>query len=147
MNSLLRIVRVHAKARVPIRSTPGAAGYDLCSAVDTTIAPNSRGLVNTGLIIQVPQGTYGRVAPRSGLTLKHFIDTGAGVIDEDYRGELKVVLFNFGDQPFHIRTGDRIAQLILEKIMTPGVIEVPTLDSTDRGSGGFGSTGGSGTSS
>jgi len=88
----------------------------------------------------------GRVAPRSGLAVKHSIHTGAGVIDADYRGEVKVVLFNFSDIDFEIKEGDRIAQLILERIYTPDVKVVPVLETTVRGDGGFGSTGGFGAS-
>ena len=89
----------------------------------------------------IPEGHYGRVAPRSGLAVKNFIDVGAGVIDCDYRGALGVVLFNHSADDFHIKPGDRIAQLIIEKISTPDVVEVDDLDETARGAGGFGSTG------
>ena len=89
----------------------------------------------------IPTGLYARIAPRSGLALKRFIDVGAGVVDGDYRGEVGVILFNHGDQDFKVKMGDRIAQLILEKIDTPPVEEVQGLDDTVRGSGGFGSTG------
>jgi dUTP pyrophosphatase len=86
--------------------------------------------------------TDGRVAPRSGLAAKHSIDTGAGVIDADYRGEVKVILFNFSDTDFAIKEGDRIAQLIIERIYTPEVAVVEKLEESVRGGGGFGSTGG-----
>jgi dUTP pyrophosphatase len=89
----------------------------------------------------VPPGTYGRVAPRSGLAWKHSIDVGAGVIDEDYRGNVGVILFNLSDVDFEVKEGDRIAQLVLEKIVTPEVEEVEELDESARGAGGFGSTG------
>lgn len=94
--------------------------------------------------IAVPAGTYGRVAPRSGLASKHGIDTGAGVIDADYRGPVKVLLFNFGEKEFEINEGDRVAQLIVERIYTPEVVVVEELEETVRGAGGFGSTGGFG---
>ena len=97
--------------------------------------------MKTGLSISFPTGLYARIAPRSGLALKRFIDVGVGVVDGDYRGEVGVVLFNHGDQDFEVKMGDRIAQLILEKIDTPPVQEVQCLDNTVRGSGGFGSTG------
>ncbi len=83
----------------------------------------------------------GRIAPRSGLAVKHFIDTGAGVIDADYRGQVKVLLFNHADADFEIKEGDRIAQLVLERIYTPEVMEVQDLEATLRGAGGLGSTG------
>lgn len=86
----------------------------------------------------------GRIAPRSGLAAKHSIDTGAGVIDADYRGPVKVILFNFSDKDFEVKTGDRIAQLILERIYNPEVVVVEKLQESVRGSGGFGSTGGFG---
>lgn len=111
------------------------------SAVDTVVPAKGRAIVPTDLSIAIPQGTYGRVAPRSGLAVKHFIDVGAGVVDADYRGPLGVVLFNFGEQDFVVKRGDRIAQLVLERIMMSDIVEVDDLDGTLRGSGGFGSTG------
>ena len=122
-------------------STDGAAGYDLCASQDCIIPAGGKGLVKTGLSISFPTGLYARIAPRSGLALKRFIDVGAGVVDSDYRGEVGVILFNHGEQDFEVKMGDRIAQLILEKIDTPPVEEVQGLEGTVRGSGGFGSTG------
>jgi len=98
-------------------------------------------LIPTDISIGIPSGCYGRVAPRSGLALKFFLDTGAGVIDEDYRGSLGVVMFNFSKTDYEVRAEDRIAQLILERIYTPEIVEVENLEDTDRGTGGFGSTG------
>jgi deoxyuridine 5'-triphosphate nucleotidohydrolase len=98
-------------------------------------------MLKTDIAIAVPLGTYGRVAPRSGLALKHGIDVGAGVIDEDYRGNVGVILFNHSDVDFIVAAGDRVAQLILEKIETPDVEVVDDLSETVRGGGGFGSTG------
>ena len=92
-------------------------------------------------IIIIAAGTYGRIAPRSGLAVKKFIDTGAGVVDEDYRGPVGVVLFNHSEDDFEVKRGDRIAQLVLERIATPPVEVVEELDDTTRGAGGFGSTG------
>ena len=89
----------------------------------------------------LPTGCYGRIAPRSGLALKKFIDIGAGVIDANYRGEVGVILFNFGNEDFVVNMGDRIAQLIFEKIKTPEIKESEQLDGTDRGAGSYGSTG------
>ena len=86
--------------------------------------------MKTGISVQFPTGLYAKIAPRSGLALKKFIDVGAGVVDADYRGEVGVVLFNHGDQDFEVKMGDRIAQLILEKISTPAVEEVSRLDDT-----------------
>ena len=138
---ILKVQKLSNNAALPKRSTDGAAGYDLCASQDCTIPVGGKGLVKTGLSISFPIGLYARIAPRSGLALKKFIDVGAGVVDSDYRGEVGVVLFNHGDQDFEVKMGDKIVQLILEKIDTPPVEEVQGLDSTVRGSGGFGSTG------
>ena len=97
--------------------------------------------MKTDLSIAIPLGTYARVAPRSGLAWKSFIDVGAGVVDYDYRGNVGAILFNHGDSDFVVKTGDRVAQLILEQIVTPEVIECEELEETERGAGGFGSTG------
>lgn len=99
-------------------------------------------MVPTDISVAVPPGTYGRVAPRSGLAAKHGINTGAGVIDQDYRGPVFVLLFNHEDKDFEVAQGDRCAQLVLERIVNPDVVVVEELSSTERGSGGFGSTGG-----
>uniref|UniRef100_A0A663EFL7 Deoxyuridine 5'-triphosphate nucleotidohydrolase n=1 Tax=Aquila chrysaetos chrysaetos TaxID=223781 RepID=A0A663EFL7_AQUCH len=111
------------------------------SAYDCVIPPMEKAVVKTDIQIALPSGCYGRVAPRSGLAAKHFIDVGAGVIDEDYRGNVGVVLFNFGKETFEVKKGDRIAQLICERICYPELEEVQALDDTERGEGGFGSTG------
>ena len=124
-----------------MRATKLAAGYDLCSAIDTSIEAGGRLCIPTEISIAVPLGHYGRIAPRSGLAMKQGINVGAGVIDADYRGKVGVILFNHSDVTFKVKTGDRIAQLILERISTPQVEEVDTLEETERGVGGFGSTG------
>ncbi|QRV80272.1 dUTP diphosphatase [Ceratobasidium sp. AG-Ba] len=142
--SHLLIKRVSEKAKLPTRGSALAAGYDLYSAEKKVIPARGKALVDTQISIAVPLGTYGRIAPRSGLASKHMIDTGAGVVDADYRGILFVLLFNHADQDFTVEEGDRIAQLILEKIVTPEVVEVQDLEETLRGSAGFGSTGGHG---
>ncbi|EIE26694.1 putative Deoxyuridine 5'-triphosphate nucleotidohydrolase [Coccomyxa subellipsoidea C-169] len=139
--STLRVKKLTPDATLPKRGSERAAGYDLASAYDCTVPAHGKAVVKTGLSIAIPAGTYARVAPRSGLAVKHFIDTGAGVVDEDYRGEVGVVLFNHGDADFSVKKGDRVAQLILERIMTPEVEEVEDLDATLRGAGGYGSTG------
>lgn len=140
-NIELLVKRLTDQAILPSRGSSGAAGYDLCAAYDMTIPSKGKGMVKTDIAIAIPDGTYGRVAPRSGLALKKFIDVGAGVIDSDYRGNVGVILFNFGEQEFEVKKGDRIAQLILERIVTPEVKEVDSLEETVRGNGGFGSTG------
>ena len=138
---LLQVQRLNTNAQLPVRATSGSAGYDLTSCEDKTIPARGRGLVATGLKIAIPLNTYARIAPRSGLAVKNGIDVGAGVVDSDYRGSVGVVLFNHSDEPFDIKKGDRIAQLILEYIVTPSVVELEVLDDTTRGQGGFGSTG------
>ena len=129
---------------LPAYATAGAAGMDVVSAEDVTIAPAARHAVATGLALAIPEGFEIQVRPRSGLALKHGITVPntPGTIDSDYRGELKVILINHGTEPFEIRRGDRVAQLVLAPVTRAGWVEVSTLDETARGAGGFGSTGG-----
>lgn len=134
--------RLSAAATLPVRATADAAGFDLASAVACRVPARGRALVATDLAVALPDGVYGRVAPRSGLTVKHGLDVGAGVIDRDYRGSVGVALFNHSDEDYHIKPGDRIAQLILERVATiDRVTEVDRLPETKRGTAGFGSTG------
>ena len=137
----LRIKKLTYDAIIPTRGSGGAVGYDLYSTDEVVIPPTHRALIGTGVAIVLPPGVYGRVAPRSGLTVKHGIQVGAGVVDPDYTGEVKVVLFNHGDKDFEVKRGERIAQLVLEKCDTPDVEEIGLLEETERGAGGFGSTG------
>jgi dUTP pyrophosphatase len=137
----LLIKKLSENATTPTRGSAFAAGYDLYAASATIIPARGKALVSTDLSIATPEGTYGRIAPRSGLAAKHFIDTGAGVIDADYRGEVKVLLFNHSDKDFEVAKGDRVAQLVLERIYTPEIVEVKNLEESVRGEGGFGSTG------
>ncbi|PVD19756.1 hypothetical protein C0Q70_20247 [Pomacea canaliculata] len=137
----LQFAKLTKNAYTPTRGSEKAAGYDLYSAYDYIIPARGKIVANTDIQIALPDGCYGRVAPRSGLAVKHFIDVGAGVIDQDYRGNVGVVLFNFADTEFEIKKGDRIAQLICERIYLPALQEAETLDVTLRGDGGFGSTG------
>ncbi|XRM39839.1 Deoxyuridine 5'-triphosphate nucleotidohydrolase [Aspergillus tubingensis] len=137
----LQVKKLTPTGRAPTRGSAFAAGYDMYSAKETVIPAKGKALVDTGIAIAVPEGTYGRIAPRSGLASKHFIDTGAGVIDADYRGEVKVLLFNHSDVDFEVKEGDRVAQLVLERIYTPEVVVVEELAESVRGAGGFGSTG------
>ncbi|CAA3019812.1 deoxyuridine 5 -triphosphate nucleotidohydrolase-like [Olea europaea subsp. europaea] len=141
ITSFLRVKKLSEKAVLPSRASPLSAGYDLSSAIETKVPARGKALIPTDLSIAIPEGTYARIAPRSGLAWKHSIDVGAGVIDADYRGPIGVILFNHSDVDFEVKAADRIAQLIIEKILTPEVTEVDDLDSTIRGSGGFGSTG------
>ncbi len=133
--------RLSEHATLPVRGSRLAAGYDLAAAHDCVVPANGKALVKTDLAIAVPEDCYGRIAPRSGLAWKKFIDTGAGVIDADYRGNVGVLLFNHAPDDFDVKRGDRVAQLILERIFTPEVMEVNDLDESERGAGGFGSTG------
>merc|ERR1712000_240453 len=137
----LLIKKLSDKARLPTRGSAFAAGYDIYAAKETTIPARGKVLVDTDISIAVPAGTYGRIAPRSGLASKNFIDTGAGVIDADYRGQVKVLLFNHAETDYEVKEGDRVAQLVLERIYTPEVEEVQELEESVRGAGGFGSTG------
>ncbi|XP_046548183.1 LOW QUALITY PROTEIN: deoxyuridine 5'-triphosphate nucleotidohydrolase-like [Haliotis rubra] len=140
-NVTLQFAKLTENGRAPTRGSKYAAGYDLYSAYDYLIPAGDKIIAKTDIQIAVPEGSYGRVAPRSGLAAKHFIDVGAGVIDQDYRGNVGVVMFNFGKQDFKVNSGDRIAQLICERIYIPELQELEKLDATERGSGGFGSTG------
>ncbi|CAD6441562.1 0a2c19c7-3ad5-4bea-8969-2308a8c4e32c [Sclerotinia trifoliorum] len=134
-------LRNSPRARLPTRGSAFAAGYDIYAAKDTVVPAKGKAMVDTDISMAVPDGTYGRIAPRSGLASKHMIDTGAGVIDADYRGQVKVLLFNHGEKDYEVKEGDRVAQLILERIYTPEVTEVLVLEESVRGEGGFGSTG------
>ena len=119
-----------------------AAGYDMHALNSGVVPAHGKLCVETGIAMAIPYGNYGRIAPRSGLAAKHMIDVGAGVIDADYRGEVKVLLFNLSDQDFEIKKHDRIAQLIIEKYTPTMLVETDgKLPESERGEGGFGSTG------
>lgn len=125
----LRVKLHSSSARLPTRGSDRAAGYDLYSPAASIIPARGKALVDTQISIAIPEGTYARVAPRSGLASKFSLHVGAGVIDPDYRGTIRILLFNLGDADFEIGVGDRIAQLVLERIANPVVAEVPELDS------------------
>ena len=128
---------------LPAYATTGAAGMDVVAAENVTVPSMGRHAIATGLALAIPEGFEVQVRPRSGLALKHGISlpNTPGTIDSDYRGELKVILINFGAEPFEIRRGDRIAQLVVAPVQIGRMIEVIELDETIRGTGGFGSTG------
>ena len=128
---------------LPVYATAGAAGMDVVAAEEVTLAPGQRHAVATGFSIAIPEGFEVQVRPRSGLALKHGITclNTPGTIDSDYRGEVKVILANLGSEPFEIRRGERIAQLVPAPVLRAAFREVSSLDETSRGSGGFGSTG------
>lgn len=144
-------LRVHflrpGLARAPRYATEGAAGLDLFAALDAPmrLAPGARDAVPTGLSIALPSGHEGQVRPRSGVALKHGVTVlnAPGTIDEDYRGEVKVLLINHGKEPYTIENGDRIAQLVIAKVARTDVevVDAAALGATERGSGGFGSSG------
>jgi len=138
----LLITKLCNYAVIPSLATDGSVGFDLTSTESVTIPTHSNKLISTGIAISLPRNTYGRIAPRSGLSYKKNCHVGAGVIDRDYRGEIKVLMFNLSDEDeLVIDKGTRIAQLIIENCVTPPVLEVDNLDATVRGDGGFGSTG------
>lgn len=128
-------------ASPPERGSSWAAGYDLRSVHQTTVEPGKCALVGTGVHMAIPKHMYGHVLPRSSLAYKHRIFVNAGVIDADYTGELKVLLHNAGGEAFTCETGDRIAQLVFELKGDPALTLVSELEATQRGTGGFGSTG------
>jgi dUTP pyrophosphatase len=133
--------RLDQRAVLPTRGSTLAAGLDICAIEALTIKPGERTLARTGLAVAIPEGYYGRVAPRSGLATKQGLDVLAGVIDADYRGEIRCLLHNAGDETIHLAAGSKICQLIIEKIITPAAVWADDIDETERGSGGFGSTG------
>lgn len=137
------VLRLQADARLPERQTEGAAGYDIAAAGPATIPARGWAVVGTGLALQLPPGVEAQVRPRSGLAARHGIGllNAPGTLDSDYRGELKVVLFNLSDQEFRIAPGERIAQLVFARTTGVQLREADRLDTTPRGSGGFGSTG------
>lgn len=144
MNKLL-IKKMHPDAQMPVRATAGAAGYDLFALEDTVNWDSEAIAVRTGIAIVIPKGYYGRIAERSSMALTHRIQVGGGVIDNDYRGEIKVILMQTPNlRHAHIVKGSRIAQLIIEPCAHPTLCEVtefPDEAATARGEGGFGSTG------
>jgi dUTP pyrophosphatase len=137
----LRVKLLREGSTAPERKSAGAAGYDLSACEAAVVLPGGWALVDTGVAIAVPPGTYGRIAPRSGLAVRG-ISVGAGVVDADYRGPVKVLLFNHStSDPLAVEPGDRIAQLVLEAIVVPEVEVLQELPVAERGSSGFGSTG------
>lgn len=138
---VLAVKRLCPQAVLPRRADDGAAGYDIAASENFRVQPGCSVLVPTGLAMTVPQGTYGRLASRSGLAVSSGIDVAAGVVDASFTGEVKVLLRNLGSQALTGRVGDRVAQLVLEVIKTPAVEEVRDVKATDRGAAGFGSSG------
>lgn len=140
----LRVQRLSPAAVLPTRAYPGDAGLDLYAAQEAVLAPGERASVGTGLALEIPAGQAGLVLPRSGLAARHGIAlvNAPGLIDAGYRGEVRVLLLNTDRRaPFTVNAGDRIAQLVLIDVRAPAVVEVDALASTERGGGGFGSSG------
>lgn len=142
---ILYCKRLRPQAVLPVRATSGSAGMDLSACIEEpiTLAPGSRILIPTGIAAAIPQGAAGMIYARSSLGVKYGIalSNGVGVIDSDYRGEIHVGLCNFSSEPYTIHPGERIAQLVLHPVLLPEVLETQELDDTQRGTGGFGSTG------
>ena len=139
----LRFQRIHPDAVLPAYAHPSDAGMDVRSVDDVTIEPGRRALVRTGLVMMLPPTYEAQVRPRSGLALKYGITVlnAPGTIDSGYRGEVGVVLANFGEAEFHVKKGDKIAQIVIAPVTQPVIVETDAADETDRGAGGFGSTG------
>lgn len=140
---ILRFKRIHPDAVLPAYAHPSDAGMDVRSVDDMTLAPGKRALVHTGLVMLLPPMFEAQVRPRSGLALKHGVTVlnTPGTIDSGYRGEVGVILINFGDADFVIKKGDKIAQIVIAPVTQPEIVETAEIDETDRGAGGFGSTG------
>lgn len=139
----LGIKRIHPEATLPAYAHASDAGMDVRSVEDVTIPVGGRALVHTGLVMELPPRYEAQVRPRSGLALKHGVTVlnTPGTIDAGYRGEVGVILANFGDAPFEVKKGDKIAQLVIAPVTQPVIVEVADVNETDRGAGGFGSTG------
>ena len=139
----LRFKRIHPDAVLPAYAHPSDAGMDLRSVDELVISPGKRALVHTGLVMLLPPAYEAQVRPRSGLALKQGVTVlnSPGTIDSGYRGEVGVILINLGEDPFVVKPGDKIAQLVIAPVTQPQIVETEFVDETDRGVGGFGSTG------
>lgn len=137
----LCVKRLTDTAKLPTRGTAGAAGLDLYADCDLLLTPGFWSPVSTGIAVAIPDGYVGLIWPRSGLAVQHGIDVLAGVIDSDYRGEIKAVLINHGPESIRIHPGDRIAQLLIQPVAMFEPVEAKSLPDTERGNGGFGHTG------
>lgn len=137
----LEIKKLHKESMLPTRGSKEAAGYDLYSNEEVIIDKFSRGVVGTGIAMKIPDGFYGRIAPRSGLAVKRGIDVLAGVVDSDYRGEIRVVIQNLGREAIRFLPKDKIAQMIITPYLAVDIEDVSDLSNTERGEKGFGSTG------
>ena len=145
MNNEIKVIKLHKQAKLPVYGSAEAAGADLHACIDEpiTVGPGQTAWVPTGIALEVPKGCAGLIYARSGMAAKRGLAPAnkVGVIDSDYRGEVKVVLLNHGNEPQMIEPGERIAQLVITPVLTPEYVEVENLSDTERGFGGFGSTG------
>lgn len=137
----LKFKQLDPRAVLPTRGSTYSAGLDLYCIEELRIEPHMRVAAHTGLSVAIPEGFYGRVAPRSGLAAKHGLDVLSGVIDADYRGEIICLLYNSGAEPLVLPAGSKMCQLIIEQIIAPTPVWAEELEVTARGAGGFGSTG------
>lgn len=139
----VKFKKINPEAILPAYAHPGDAGLDVYSVDDLTIQPGRRALVKTGLVMELPSDAEAQVRPRSGLALKFGVTVlnSPGTIDAGYRGEVGVILVNHGEEPFQIRKGDRIAQIVIASVVHADIVEVEDVESSERGEGGFGSTG------
>lgn len=135
------IERIHKDARLPTKAYHGDAGFDIYSCEEFVIPPISKGIIATGLKFAIPEGYAGFIWGKSGLAAQHSLATMAGVLDPNYRGELKILIANFGRMPYKVEKGQKIAQLLIKKVESPEIVETKIQDKTDRGEGGFGSSG------
>jgi len=139
----VKVLRSDPEAQLPAYAHPGDAGMDVRSIEELTLAPGARALVHTGLVLMLPPDAEAQVRPRSGLALKHGVTVlnTPGTIDAGYRGEVGVILVNLGNEPFTVEKGMKIAQIVVSPVAQAEIVEVASVDETDRGAGGFGSTG------
>ena len=128
-------------ATVPKQKTKYSAGYDLCTNAKGKIKREDRTIITTGIAVKIPEGYVGIIKSRSGLSVRHGLEVGAGVIDSDYTGELKIIMHNHGDKDYHYKSGERIAQLLIMPVIHKPFKLVKDLEETERGNSGFGSTG------
>lgn len=139
----VKFKRVDPAAVLPVYARPGDVGMDVCACEEAVLHPGERRLVRTGLVMELPEGAEAQMRPRSGLALKHGVTllNTPGTIDAGYRGEVGVILVNLGQEPFEVRVGMRIAQMVVAPVVRAEVVEVAEVSGTERGAGGFGSSG------
>lgn len=137
----LKVKKLHQNAVIPSYATPGASAFDLYAIRDTYLYPGMTTLIDLGLAFEIPEGFEIQIRPRSGLSSKTKVRVSFGTVDSDYRGEVKVIVDNIGQSGYEVKVGDRIAQAVLAPVTKASIEEVTELEQTQRGDGGFGSTG------